>query len=195
MGSLLKFAQDICTSAISMLPPQLWTMGHGIQLEDARNVAIRSILPTDRDALKTFFESLTRATRRLRFHLPVEELPESLLHAFTAVDQRNHVALVAEAGATAGRPAAFVAEARYVRGAGSDSAEFALVVADGWRRVGLGTSLMRNLVRRARLAGLRRLCGDALRDNEQILTFMRSLGARTIAEAQGAETLRLCLDL
>ena len=158
-----------------------------VRLDDGRSVAIRPILAADQDPLKRFFESLTPATRRLRFHLPTKELPPSLLHAFTAIDHRSHVAFVADAGASPLQPASLIAEARYVRCADSDSAEVAFVVAEGWRRVGLGTWLARRLIGCARLAGLRHLFGEAL-------GFLRSLGARVTAR-HDAQTVRLGLDL
>lgn len=165
-----------------------------VRLNDGRGVAIRAIGPSDLEPLKAFFEALTPAARRLRFHLSLVELPAYLLHAFTAIDHRSHVAFVAEPVAAAGQSVPLVAEARYVRHADADSAELALAVADGWRRVGLGTFLARRLMRRARLAGVRQLFGDALPDNREVLGFLRSLGARTVP-ADSVETLRLSVDL
>lgn len=166
-----------------------------LRLNDGRSVAIRPILPTDLDALKMFFAALSPRTRALRFHAPMKELPDELLREFTAVDCASHVAFVAEVRATAvDQPGVLVAEARYVRSAHSDSAEFALVVADCWRRAGLGTSMMRTLLRHARLAGVRRLCGDAIAGNKAIRDFMDSFGARSVPGAASAETVRLCLE-
>lgn len=166
-----------------------------MRLDDGRNVTIRPIGPADRNALKTFFESLTPATRRLRFLLPLKELSESLLSELTAVDQRSHVALVAvAAGGPAQRRGEVVAEARYVRSAQSDAAEFAIVVAEGWRGVGLGSFLLRKLMRRGRSAGLRRLFGDALPDNRGIAGLMRSLGGRA-TDGDQVDTVHLHLSL
>jgi acetyltransferase len=165
-------------------------------LGDGRSVAIRSLRPTDRDALRSFFQSLGAVSRRRRFHLAVNELPEALLHTLAMVDDCAHVAFVAETPHRApGQPAALVAEARYVRDAGSDSAEVALVVAEGWRRVGLGTALARKLLRHARLAGLRRLFFDVLWDNGEILCFVRSLSARATTTEQSGDTVRLCVEV
>ena len=147
-----------------------------VQLNDARHVAIRAIFPSDLDALRTFFAALTRATRRLRFHSPINELSEHVLRKLTMVDHRAHVALIAEIHDTAvDQPTTLVAEARYIRGADPDSAEFALVVAEQWRRIGLGTSLTRILAQHARFAGVHRLCGDVLEDNKA----MRALRIRS----------------
>jgi uncharacterized membrane protein/RimJ/RimL family protein N-acetyltransferase len=166
-----------------------------LRLTDGREVRIRPIGPTDLDALKRFFLALSPATRRLRFHASVKEVPEPLLREFTQPDQRQHVGLIAEAQAGALEEAPqLVAEARFVRSPGSDGAEFALVVADGWRRVGLGSSLMRALLDHAGVSGVQRLCGDALADNEATRRFLRSLGAWRSGTVERHETIRLCLD-
>jgi acetyltransferase len=161
-----------------------------VQLNDARHVSIRPILPSDLGALRTFFAALSRETRRLRFHSAIGELSEYLLREFTMVNHRAHVAFVAEIHGAAGQPTTLVAEARYMRSADSESAEFALVVAEDWRRIGLGTTLTRIMAQRARFTGVRRLCGDVLEDNKAMRGFAHSLGAR-LSRAIGCVRLSL----
>jgi acetyltransferase len=164
-----------------------------VQLNDARHVSIRPIQPSDLEALRAFFAALSRETRRLRFHSSIGELPEHLMREFTMVNHRAHVAFVAEIhNSVIDPPTALVAEARYIRSADSESAEFALVVADNWRRIGLGTALTRIMAQRARFTGVRRLCGDVLEDNKAMRGFARSLGAR-LSRAIGC--VRLSLEL
>jgi acetyltransferase len=174
-----------------------------LQLDDARHVSIRPIVPSDLDALRTFFAALSRETRRLRFHSPIGELSEHLLREFTMANDRAHVAFVAEIRngavdpptaldppAMLDPPTTLVAEARYIRSADSESAEFALVVADNWRRIGLGTKLTRIMAQRARVTGVRRLCGDILEDNKAMRGFAHSLGGR-LSRAIGCVRLSL----
>ncbi|MBV9726829.1 MAG: GNAT family N-acetyltransferase [Gammaproteobacteria bacterium] len=164
------------------------------RLKDGREVVIRPIRAADLPALKSFFAVLSPATRRLRFHATLREVPEGLLREFTQPDRREDVALIAEAQApVAGEAPLLVGEARFVRSPAGDTAEFALVVADDWRRVGLGSSMMRTLVNHAGLSGIRRLCGDALIDNEATRRFLRSLGARRSGKMRRDDTVRLCL--
>ena len=163
-----------------------------VQLDDARHVSIRPILPSDLEPLRTFFAALSRETRRLRFHSAIGELPEHVLREFTMVNHA-HVAFVAEIhNGVVDPPTTLVAEARYIRSADSESAEFALVVADNWRRIGLGTTLTRIMAQRARFTGVRRLCGDILEDNKAMRGFAHSLGA-TFSRAIGC--VRLSLEL
>jgi acetyltransferase len=164
-----------------------------VQLKDARLVTIRPILPSDLDGLRAFFAALSRGTRRLRFHSPISELPEHILREFTTVNHLAHVAFVAEIhdGAVDQRKT-LVAEARYIRSGNSESAEFALVVADNWRRIGLGTTLTRILAQRARIAGVLRLYGDVLEDNKGMRGLAQSLGAR-LSRGIGCLQVRLSL--
>jgi len=68
------------------------------------------------------------------------------------------------------------------------------VVADGWRRIGLGSMLTRILAQRARFTGLRRLCGDVLEDNMAMRGFAQSLGAR-LSQVMTHGLVRLSLDV
>lgn len=167
-----------------------------VQLNDTRLVTIRPILPTDLDGLRTFFATLSRATLRLRFHSSINELSEPLLRTFTARNDRAHVAFVAERhDFIAARPATLVAEARFVRNDDPDTAEFALVVAETWRRIGLGTVLTQILAQRARLMGVRRMCGDVLSDNNAMRGFANSLDAQLSLGRGYVRNLRLCLEV
>jgi len=167
-----------------------------VQLNDTRVVTIRPILPSDLDALRTFFTALSRATLRFRFHSSVNDLSEHLLRAFTMANHHAHVAFVAETHEDAAdQRTTIVAEARYVRSADSQSAEFALVVADNWRRIGLGTTLTRILAQCARFAGVLRLCGDVLEDNKAMRGLAHSLGARLSREVGSLQSVRLSMEV
>jgi drug/metabolite transporter (DMT)-like permease/GNAT superfamily N-acetyltransferase len=183
------------SSARASLSQDFGTSSKAARLRDGREVVIRPVGPADRDALKRFFTTLSPSSSRLRFHASMKEVPERLLREFTQPDQRGHVGFIAEARARShAESPLLVAEARFIRCAGSDAAEFALVVADGWRRVGLGTSLMRVLLQQAGASGVRRLCGDALPDNETIRRFLRSLGGSPSGRGGRDDIVRVCLD-
>jgi len=162
-----------------------------VLLQDGRHVRIRPIAPGDLNALGAFFTALTPTARRLRFLAQVNEVPTDLLVNFSRVDHWSHVALVAEPCGSAGP--LLIGEARYVRGPRAECAELALVVAEAWRRVGLGSALTRALLRSARAGGVRRLCGDALAENDAILCLMRSFGARWVPTAD-LRIVQLCVE-
>jgi len=84
----------------------------------------------------------------------VKEVSPELLRRLVVADPRSHVALAAF------QDSELVGEARYV--CQGESAEFALAVADSWRRRGLA----------------RRLEGEVLASNEAMLEFVARTGFR-----------------
>jgi GNAT superfamily N-acetyltransferase len=140
-------------------------------------VTLRPAHRSDAGALQHFFSTLTPRSRLLRFHGTVNQLPDTVLRAFTTQVARQHVALVAVADTHDGPPA-LVAEARYVADAAAPGhAEFALAVADGWQGLGLGRALLQRLAAHAASEGLGVLRGSVMAGNEPMLGLLRGLGA------------------
>jgi len=148
--------------------------GH-VKLADGRRVIVCPVHAQDAGDEQAFVvDALSPASRYHRFHFGLRRLPDELLRQMTEIDQWQHVALVA-------RPAeqprgAIVADARYVRAADTDEAEFAIVVADAWQGSGLGRELLQRLVRHARESGVRRVWGDVLWGNLPMIGLVRALG-------------------
>jgi acetyltransferase len=105
----------------------------------------------------------------------VNSLPPSWLQWMVHPDPLRDVALLAIA--VDGRHPVCVGEARYALGDGpAGEREFALVVADEWQGVGLGSELLRQLGHRAALQGVERLVGDVMRDNLPMIELARRHG-------------------
>jgi acetyltransferase len=71
-----------------------------------------------------------------------------------------------------------VGEARYVELGDTATAEFAIAVADGHQRRGIGSRLMGALLEAAERARIVALEGEILRTNAPMLEFMRRKGFR-----------------
>jgi acetyltransferase len=142
-------------------------------LANGHSVVIRPIVPQDAKGEQEFVTTMSPTSRLRRFHRGLAALPDDLLRAFTQVDFRSHVALVAEAD----DGHSLVADARYVVDGREPTAEFAIAVSDSWQGSGLGRHLMQRLMRHAADPGLDRLHGDILPSNQPMLALMRSLGA------------------
>ena len=96
----------------------------------------------------------------------------------SCVDQQRHVAFVVTAAIDGQNR--IVADVRYVIDRsgtapdGTGSAEFAVVVDEGWQRRGVGEHAMQTLMNTAGTAGLGWLHGDVLANNGPMLALMRS---------------------
>jgi acetyltransferase len=161
---------------------------HG--LRDGRTVTVRPVHADDAAAEQRLVSALlSPRSRLLRFHGAVKQLPPGLLRDMTQVDQRCHVAIVAETRADDGA-AWLVGDARYVVSDDDPlAAEFAIAVADDWQRLGLGRRLLQRLAAHAGRAGLRRLDGSVLAGNEPMLALLRQLGATMRLDPASADTV------
>lgn len=164
-----------------------------VVLRGGRRVTLRAVRPEDAAAEQRFITTLSPRSRLFRFHGAVNLLPATVLRSMTQVDQRQHVALVAEAGTDDGA-LLLVADARYVVDAGDPvAADFAIAVADDWQRQGLARALLQRLAAHARRHGVLRLHGSVMTANEPMLALMRRLGARLRADPGDASTLTALL--
>lgn len=163
-----------------------------VPLADGRAVTVRPVLPSDFEAERRFVVGLSAQSRHRRFHVGVATLPDAMLQSFTHIDYRTHVALVAVADD--GLMPTLVADARYVVLDDSAQAEFAIAVADHWQGIGLGRELLMRLGTHARRSGLRRLCGDVLRDNAAMISLVRSLGGRVRSHPEDMLVMRATFD-
>ncbi len=158
-----------------------------LELNDGRRVSLRPLTPQDADAEQHFVRSLSTASRVRRFHIGIRELSPETLRALTQIDQRRHVALVAQ---PEDDPALIVADARYVLLDDSDEAEFAIAVADEWQGAGLGGQLVQRLLEHARRHGVRALFGDVLHDNHRMIAMVREAGGRFVRHPGDATLTR-----
>jgi GNAT superfamily N-acetyltransferase len=116
-----------------------------------------------------------------RFHGPKHRLTEAELRHLTEVDHRDHEALLA-----VDRDGAARGVARYVRlPDDAEVAEIAILVFDEWQGVGLGMSLLTELARRARIAGIRRFRAVMQSDNRRVRRLIERLGPVRVIDDRG----------
>lgn len=160
---------------------------------DGRHVLIRPVLPQDDVIAQLFVRQLSDESRYQRFLVGLAELPPDMLARFTRVDYRDHVALIAETFDDDRE--AQIGEARFVADAGDAStarhADFAIAVADGWHRLGVGSRLLRGIERAARANGIAYLHGDVLRSNRRALDFMLYRGFITAPNPEEPRLVRV----
>jgi acetyltransferase len=161
-------------------------------LRELRGLRIRTLRPTDAEALQDFVRRLSDRSRYLRFFRPLPERPPWLLKQLLEADGLRDQVLVAVAPDAGGTR--IVGLAQFALEA-DNSCEFALVIADDWQGRGLGRRLMRALLGAAQAAGVARMRGDVLLENRAMLGLARALGFSVSPSPLDATALRVTREL
>jgi acetyltransferase len=156
-----------------------------------QQVNLRLIKPDDAALLVELFHLLSPETRRLRFHLYTERLPEEAVwrEAITLsnLDPQRHVAVVATVIEADGEEHA-VGVARFARAKLEDSeAEVAIVVRDDFQRKGLGRVLLTKLADIARELGITHFCGWVMAENINLMRLIKKLEVKLESEIRHGE--------
>ena len=141
---------------------------------DGTLVTIRMIGPDDAEIEQQFVKTLSERSRYLRFFSGLRELPEYLLRQLTHTDFPISYALIATIPAPEGERQ--IGVARYTPTLKKHVAEFAVVVADDWKRAGIASQLLRYIIAAATVAGLHQLEGLILRENWPMIKLATKLG-------------------
>lgn len=134
---------------------------------------LRPVRADDAPAMGRFLQTLSTASRRLRFHGAVRPDSAALLAQLTQADGQRQIALVAVLAADDGD--VIVGEARCVRSGGA-VAEFAIAVADAWQGRGVAGPLLRALLAAAAAAGIEAVVGGVLAHNGRMAGFLQREG-------------------
>jgi acetyltransferase len=164
-----------------------------LRLRDGRNIRVRPARPADAEAVQDFVRRLSDASRRLRFLAPIRELTPAMLTRLTECADRRRLVLLAEV--RDGKTWGTVALAEHAAGDDDGTCELALVVADAWQRLGLGSALMGMLLQCARDGRWLRIVADVQRDNEAMLALGCAYDFAVARSPYGSTMLRLERDL
>jgi RimJ/RimL family protein N-acetyltransferase len=162
-------------------------------LHDGTTVVLRPIAPEDKLGLGHFLALLSPTSVHQRFLGPKRRFTAAELIYLTEVDGHDHVAVVAEHPDLPGRLAAV---GRWVRHPREDAtAEFAIVVADEFQGLGLGSLVADELAHRAKEEGVSRFTASTLSDNQAIVRLMARLATHLERHPDGRGVSEVAFDL
>ena len=154
-------------------------------LSDGDPVTIRAIRRDDRQRLAEHFSSLSQDSRYRRFFGLRHGFGPDELNRLTAPDYPSHIALVATVENENGDEI-IIGDGRGVAVLDHPGvAELALSVSDSYQGRGVGSLLLRHLLRCARAAGFNKLASDVLASNTPAMRFLVRHGFRTVERAAG----------
>lgn len=145
-------------------------------LRNGLSIAIRPIRPDDKARLAAGHALMSPETQRLRYLMPKPRLTAAELRYLTEVDDHDHVALVAVAGEW---PEATLGVGRFIRRRDRpDTAEFAIVVADAFQGIGIGSAIAEQLADAAVERGISRFSATVLHENTAVRALLSRISRR-----------------
>lgn len=158
---------------------------------DGRPVLLRPIRPEDEPLERDLIAGLSPESSRYRFFYIIKDITHDMLSRFCNIDYGREIAIIAEY--TAAEKPRNVGVGRLIMEPGTDTGEFATLVADDFQDVGLGHKLTDVLIGIAQERGLKSMYGVILKDNTRMMGLARALGFKL--ETLSADEVRATLDL
>ena len=144
------------------------------RLPDGTHLYLRPLQEADLAHAQEFFAKLSENSKYLRFMALTPNLTGETLARLIAALQEARAAVIV-AVIEHGGPEELIGGGRIVPTARRDTCEFALTVVDAWQGRGLGTLLLRELIKVARELGYRRIEGSVLAMNLRMLAVAQRL--------------------
>ena len=166
---------------------------HNYQLPNATEVIIRPIRPEDAELEKKFVSRLSEHTKLFRFRQTLHELTSEMIVRFTQIDYDREMAFIAIA-ANKNVPEE-LGVGRYMRNPDGYSAEFALVIADDCQGLGIGTRIMKALMKTAKDKGISLFEAEVLAVNIPMLRLLKKLDFNIEENLENPEIVSVVKDL
>ena len=163
-------------SAIRPYPAQYvegWTVKNGTK------VTIRPIRPEDEPIMVKFHETLSEESVYYRYFSQLkldQRIAHERLTRMCFNDYDREIALVVEHKDPKTDKAEILGVGRLSKLRGLNEAEFSMIVSDQWQRQGMGTELLRRLVKIGRDERLERISANILRENHGMQHVAKRVG-------------------
>ena len=144
-----------------------------ITLSEGALITVRPIRPEDEPQMVRFHQSLSDQSVHFRYFgsLNVESRTAHERLVRTCFnDYDREIALVAECDKE------IIGVARLIKGHGTNEAEFAILIGDAWQGMGIGTELLKLLVKIGQGKKVQRITGRILAENAAMLEVSRNIG-------------------
>jgi len=149
--------------------------------------------PSDERILQEFLYHLSEKSAYQRFFQTMKAFPHNLAQDMVALDYREKMGVVGILG-NPGRER-IIATAHWILNVNDNMAEAAFAVADKYQRRGIGTHLMRLLMRLAKEQGIHGFEGSVIGENIAMMKLFKKSGCVLHTEFDsGMYTLHFCFD-
>ena len=152
-------------------------------LNDGTLINFRPIHPTDEPRMRDLFYKLSEATIYYRFMSRQRIISRRQIQDFVYIDHRNDVTIVGTIPEAHGED--IIAIGSYYLDPKTNLAEVAFVVHDKWQNRGIGSFLLRYLIRIARRNGIRGFTAEVLAENKAMQAVINKSNTKVKTRVSG----------
>jgi len=152
-------------------------------LNDGQQLNFRPIHPTDEPRMRDLFYKLSEATIYYRFMSRQKRVSRQQIQDFVYIDHRNDVTIVGTVPEAHGEE--IIAVGSYYLDPKTNLAEVAFVVGDRWQNRGIGTFLLKHLMRIARRNGIRGFTAEVLIENKPMQAIINKSSCKITSKFIG----------
>lgn len=163
-------------------------------IADGTEILLRPIRPTDEEAMRDMFYSLSEESIYYRFFSTPKSMPHNRVMPLVNIDYDKDMAIVATVEEAAGEK--IIAVGRYIRSSKEDPmAEVAFLVRDEWQNRGMGRTLLQNLIDIAKEKGIEGFVANVLPNNKSMLAVFHNAGYKLqMSQDEGIYSLSFRFD-
>lgn len=155
-------------------------------LNDGTQLNFRPIHPTDEPRMRDLFYKLSEATIYYRFMSRQKRVSRHQIQDFVYIDHRNDVTIVGTLPEAHGED--ILAVGSYYLDPKTNLAEVAFVVSDQWQNKGIGTFLLRHLMRIAHRNGIAGFTAEVLVENKPMQAVINKSNTK-VRSRMGADVI------
>lgn len=159
---------------LSIQPYPKW-LEEQASMGDGRTILLRPIRPEDEAMQQVLMSRMSRQDIRYRFFRYVGNFDHMEMARFTQIDYDREMAFVAIASDADGKPES-LGIVHTITDPDNFSAEFSVLVRSDLKGQGLGSLLMKKMIRYCRERGTVNMIGQVLAENADMLRLARRLG-------------------
>ena len=145
-------------------------------LDDGTQINFRPIHPTDEPRMRDLFYALSQQSVYYRWMSHLKRMPRKEIQNYVYIDHRDQVSIVGTLPESHGEE--IIAVGGYFLNPKTNRAEVAFTVLDDWQNRGIGTYLLRQLIRVAKRYGIAGFTAEVLRQNKAMQTVFNNADCR-----------------
>lgn len=159
--------------------PYPYYLIHVCEIE-GKQITIRPIRPEDAEMENHFIKNLSLSTKYFRFMENIKEFSSDMLIRFTQIDYDKEMVFIATFQQEDKEQ--MIGLISYIINPDGETAEFAIVIADAWQNKGLGSTLLNELCKAAKMKNLTSIEGLVSADNVPMIAFVKNHGLEIIPD-------------